>query len=214
MIMSDESAEKPVEQQQHQQDAADSSVHKEQKKEKFHKLHEQMDKLQAEKDELFAKLQRLSADYVNYQKRSAKQISESIAYEKEMIIKSLLPVLDNFEHTLNSVKNMEDIESVHKGVKIIYDQILSIFKSHGVEQIGSVGQKFDPSCHQAIMQETQAGKEDGVILKELQKGYRLGDKVLRAGRVVVNKNPADEKGLTEQQKTAEGDEDYSDEDRE
>ena len=71
---------------------------KEHKKDKTHKVQEQIDKLQAEKDELFAKLQRLSADYANYQKRSVKQISESIIYEKELLIKSILPVLDNFEH--------------------------------------------------------------------------------------------------------------------
>jgi len=131
-----------------------------------------------------------------------------------MIIKSLLPVLDNFEHTLNGAEGVEDIESFRKGVKIIYDQMLSILKSHGVEQIGSVGQKFDPSYHQAMMQRTESDKEDGIILEEFQKGYRLGDKVLRPGRVVVNKKPVDKEGLTEQQKAVEGDEDYSDEDRE
>jgi len=212
--MCNEPVKEPIEQQHQQEDTADSSVHKERKKEKLHRLHEQIDKLQAEKDELFAKLQRVSADYINYQKRSAKQIYESIAYEKEMIIKSLLPVLDNFEHTLNGAEGVEDIESFRKGVKIIYDQMLSILKSHGVEQIGSVGQKFDPSYHQAMMQRTESDKEDGIILEEFQKGYRLGDKVLRPGRVVVNKKKADEEGLTEQQKVVEGDEDYSDEDRE
>jgi molecular chaperone GrpE len=189
--------------------------HKEHKKDKLHKLHEQIDKLQAEKDELFAKLQRLSADYMNYQKRSARQISESIAYEKEMIIKSFLPILDSFEHTLSGAENMEDMESFRKGVKIIYDQMLSILKNHGVEQIGSVGQKFDPSCHQAMMQETDADKEDGIILKELVKGYRIGEKILRPCRVVVSKKPAGQEDLPQQPKAAGGDEeDYSDEDRE
>ena len=212
--MCDESAKEPVEQQHEEKHPDDSNVHKEHKKEKLHRLYEQMDKLQAEKDELFAKLQRLSADYMNYQKRSAKQISESITYEKETIIKALLPVLDNFEHTLNGAEGIEDIESLHKGVKIIYEQTLSILKSYGVEQIGSVGQKFDPSCHQAMLQRAESDKEDGIILEEFQKGYRLGEKVLRPGRVIVNKKPADEKGLTERQKTVEGDEDYFDEDRE
>ena len=206
--------EQPVEQPKDEGHPADSISHKEHKKEKLHRLYEQIDKLRAEKDELFAKLQRLSADYMNYQKRSAKQISESITYEKETIIKALLPVLDNFEHTLNGAEGIEDIESLHKGVKIIYDQMLSILKSYGVEQIGSVGQKFDPSYHQAMLQRAESDKEDGIILEEFQKGYRLGEKVLRPGRVIVNKKPADEKGLTERQKTVEGDEDYFDEDRE
>ncbi len=189
--MSEETPKQPVEQPQ------------EHKKEKRHKLEEQIGKLQAEKDELFARLQRVSADYANYQKRSAKQISESIAYEKETIIKSLLPILDNFEHTLAGAENEKDVENFRKGVKMIYEQMLSILKSYGVEQIGSVGQKFDPACHQAVMQKTDGDKDDGTILKELQKCYRLGEKVLRPGRVIVNKKTADA-----------GDEDGSDEDRE
>ncbi len=192
----------------------DESLRKGHKKEKLHKLHEQMDKLAAEKDELFARLQRLGADYVNYQRRSAKQISESVAYEKEMIIKSFLPVLDNFEHTLSGAENTEDMESFHKGVKIIYDQMLSILKNHGVEQVDSVGQKFDPSHHQAMIQETDADKEDGIILKELQKGYRVGEKILRPGKVVVNKTSAGGEDLPQQSQAVEDDDkDYSDEDR-
>ena len=171
---------------------------KEHKKDKTHKAQEQIDKLQAEKDELFAKLQRLSADYANYQKRSAKQISESIIYEKELLIKSILPVLDNFEHTLGGAEDIEDIESLRKGTKIIYDQMLSILKSYGIEQIGSVGQKFDPSCHEAIMQKVEPDKEDAVILEEFQKGYRLGQNVLRPSRVIVNKKSDEKEDLIQQ----------------
>lgn len=214
--MSEETIKQPVEQPEDGKHPApaDSGVHKEHKKEKPHKLHEQIDKLQAEKGEIFAKLQRVSADYINYQKRSAKQISESIVYEKEMIIKSLLPVLDSFEHTINGAENIGDAENLRKGVKIIYDQMLAVLKNYGVEQISSVGQKFDPSCHQAMMQETAADKEDGVVLKELQKGYQLGEKVLRPGRVVVNKKPADVQTSEGPQNDAENDEEYSAEDKE
>jgi molecular chaperone GrpE len=199
MIMFGESEKEPVGQQHEENHTGDSSVHKEHKKEKFHKLHEQIDELKAEKDELFAKLQRVSADYMNYQKRSAKQISETIIYEKEAIIKSFLPVLDNFEHTLNGAEGVENIESLRKGIKIIYDQMLSILKNYGVEQIGSVGQKFDPSCHQAMLQKTESDKEDGIILEEFQKGYRLGKNVLRPSRVVVNKQQPDKSDTTKQQ---------------
>jgi molecular chaperone GrpE len=175
----------------------------EHKKGKYHKLAEQVEKLTAEKDELFAKLQRLSADYANYQKRSAKQISESIAYEKESVIKSLLPVLDNFEHTLSGAESLEDAESLRKAVKIIYDQMLAVLKNHGIEQIDSVGQKFDPSCHEAMMQKAEPDKEDMIILEEFLKGYRLGEKVLRPGRVIVNKLPAQPQDLTSEPQTAE-----------
>ena len=161
------------------------------KKDKHHhKLSEQIEKLTAEKDEVFAKLQRVSADYMNYQKRSARQISESVAYEKEWVIKSLLPVLDNFEHSLCGAEKIEDAESLRKAVKMIYDQFLAVLKNHGIEQISSVGGKFDPVCHEAMMNRSEPDKEDCVILDEFQKGYRLGEKVLRPARVIVNKLPA------------------------
>ncbi len=196
--MSEESKE-PIERKQ--KDAA-----KEHKEEKHDKLREQIDELQAEKDEIFARLQRVSADYMNYQKRSAKQISEAIAYEKEVIIKSLLPILDNFEHTITGAEKEKDIENLRKGVKIVYEQMLSILKSYGVEQVSSLGKPFDPASHQAVMQETDGEKEDGIILKELMKSYRIGEKILRPGRVVVNKKETD---LEEDE-----DEEISDEDRE
>ncbi|PKL48226.1 MAG: nucleotide exchange factor GrpE [Planctomycetes bacterium HGW-Planctomycetes-1] len=165
---------------------------KEHKKDKAHKLHEQLDKLQAEKDEIFARLQRLSADYLNFQKRSSKQIAESIAYEKESIIKSLLPVLDNFDHTLANTENLQDSTELLKGVKIIYDQFLAILKNHGIEQISTVGQKFDPNFHQALTQKSEPDKENMIILEEFQKGYKLGDKILRPAVVIVNKKASED----------------------
>ncbi|MHC5074797.1 MAG: nucleotide exchange factor GrpE, partial [Planctomycetota bacterium] len=94
-------------------------------------LQSELEALKQEKDELFAKLQRVSADYANFQKRVPKQIADSIALEKETIIKSLLPAFDNFDHTLDKAKHAENIEDVIKGVEIIYGQMLDILKSFG-----------------------------------------------------------------------------------
>jgi molecular chaperone GrpE len=184
--MSEEIPKEPAEQQKQepQNPPADSEIHVEHKKDKLHK---QIDKLRAEKDEVFARLQRLSADYQNYQKRTAKQIAESITYEKEVVIKSLLPVLDNLDHTIINTEKLKDSGEVLKGIKIIYDQFLAVLKTHGVEQIIAVGAKFDPECHQAVMQKSEPDKEDGAVLEELRKGYRLGDKILRPASVIVNK---------------------------
>ena len=184
--MNEEIPKEPVEQQKQepQNPPAEGEIHAEHKKDKLHK---QIDKLRAEKDEVFARLQRLSADYQNHQKRTAKQIIESITYEKEVVIKSLLPVLDNLDHTIINTEKLKDSGEVLKGIKIIYDQFLAVLKTHGIEQIIAVGAKFDPSCHQAVMQKTEPDKEDGAILEELRKGYRLGDKILRPASVIVNK---------------------------
>jgi len=156
------------------------------KKESLEELYKKLDILQNEKDELFEKLQRVSADYANFQKRTPKQIADSVGYEKEKIIKTLLPALDNFEHTLQNASSAENTQLFVKGVQIIYDQMLDILKSHQVEQIKSAGEKFDPSLHQAMMQKSEPEKEDGIVLEEFQKGYKLNDRVIRPGKVVVN----------------------------
>jgi len=154
---------------------------------KTHKLNEQIETLEKEKNETFEKLQRVSAEFMNYQKRVSKQISDAVSYEKESMIKSLLPVLDNFDHTLTGAENIDDVESLLKGVKIIYDQMISILKSHGIEQVASVGEQFEPATHEAMMQRAETDVEDGVILEEFQKGYKLNGRVIRPGKVIVNK---------------------------
>ena len=151
------------------------------------KLNGEIEKLQKEKDELFEKLQRVSADYANYQKRAPKQIADSVTYEKEKIIKTLLPVLDNFEHTLHNADSAEDADVLIKGVRIIYDQMLDILKSHQVEQIEALGEKFDPALHQAMMRKVEPTEEEDVVLEEFQKGYKLNGRVIRPSKVVVNK---------------------------
>lgn len=159
----------------------------EEKKNESEELLRTIESLQKEKDELFGKLQRVSADYANFQKRAPKQIADTIAYEKEKIIKTLLPALDNFEHTFQNIHSAEDKEVLIKGIRIIYDQMLDILKSHGVEQIQAPGKSFDPTQHEAMMQKAEPDKEDNIVLEEFQKGYKLNGRVIRPSKVIVNK---------------------------
>jgi molecular chaperone GrpE len=161
-------------------------------KDSIESLRAEIEELQKEKDELFGKLQRISADYANFQKRSAKQITDSVSYEKEMIIKTLLPALDNFEHTLQNVEGAENIDALIKGVRIIYDQMLDILKSHGVEQTKSLGEQFDPNLHEAMMRKTDEQQEDNIVLEEFQKGYKLNGRTIRPSKVIVNKLPIEQ----------------------
>ena len=149
-------------------------------------LRSRIDNLQKEKDELFAQLQRVSADYDNLQKRTARQIVETIGYEKEKIIKTILPALDNFEHTLQNVHSAENVDTLLKGIQIIYDQMLDVLKSHNVEQIKALGEVFNPAMHEAIMQKTDKEKQDNIVLEEFQKGYNLNGRVIRPSKVIVN----------------------------
>jgi len=179
--MKHKSKEKPKEQEQPKA-----------KENELEELRRQIDSLQAEKDEVLGKLQRVSADYANFQKRSVKQIADTISYEKEKIIKTLLPALDNFEHTLQNAHSAENVDVLIKGIQIIYDQVLDILKSHSVEQIKALGEKFDPALHQAVMQRAEPDIEENIVLEEFQKGYKLNSRVIRPSKVVVNKLPSEQ----------------------
>ncbi|HUS73048.1 MAG TPA: nucleotide exchange factor GrpE [Sedimentisphaerales bacterium] len=177
------------------------------KKSELQELRQQIDELQREKDELFAKLQRVSADYDNLQKRTSKQIADTIGYEKEKIIKTLLPVLDNFEHSLQNAHQAENVDVLLKGIQIIYDQMLDILKSHNVEQIKALGEPFDPALHEAMMQKTEPEQQENIVLEEFQKGYKLNGRVIRPSKVIVNKltpkQPARQKAESPDQSTDE-----------
>jgi len=167
-------------------------------------LRRTVESLRQENGELLGKLQRVSADYANYQKRVPKQIADAIGYEKERIIRTLLPVLDNFEHALQNSHSAEDVDVLVKGIRIVYDQLFDVLKSHNVEQIEALGEKFDPAVHQAMTQQTDPEKEDDTVLEEFQKGYKLNGRVIRPSKVIVNKllteEPAERKGQIEQER--------------
>ena len=171
------------------------------KKSELEELRDTIKDLQKEKDELFGKLQRVSADYINFQKRAAKQTADTIAYEKEKIIKTLLPALDNFEHTLQNTQSVENADVLGKGIRIVYDQILGILKTHGVEHIKALGEKFDPALHEVIMQRAEPDREENIVLEEFQKGYKLNGRVIRPSRVIINKLPSEQE--TPKQESAE-----------
>jgi molecular chaperone GrpE len=153
-------------------------------------LQNQVERLESEKQNLFEKLQRLSADYANFQKRTPRQIADSVAYEKKAIIRSLLPSLDNLAHALASAENAdtaEGLDSVIKGIRLVFDHMLDALKAHGVERIIALGAEFDPSLHQAVMQRAEADKPDNIVLEEYQNGYTLNGQVIRPAKVIVNK---------------------------
>ena len=162
------------------------------------KLEKKVEELTQENAETFAKLQRMSADYANFQKRAPKQIAESIAYEKIAIIKSLLPSIDNFEHALNGAKTADSLDSVTEGIQLAFDHMLDALKAHGVERISSLGEQFDPSLHEAMMRRAEEGKPENEIVEEFQSGYKVGEQVIRPCKVIVNKLPEEEQPQPDQ----------------
>jgi len=162
------------------------------KERNIRKLQKQVEELTKEKDKIFEQLQRVSADYTNYQKRTPKQIADSVSYEKKSIIRSLLPSLDNFDHALAGAESAESAESVIEGMRLIFAHLLDALRAHGVKIIETKGQQFDPALHEAVMQKAETDKADGIILEEFQRGYTLNGQVVRPSKVIVNKLPADD----------------------
>jgi len=167
------------------------------------KLEKQIETLTQEKKELFEKLQRVSAEFVNLEKRSVKQIADSVEYEKKSIIKSLLPSLDNFEHALANAAGAESVDKVIEGVRLTFDHMLDALKAHGVERIIAAGQQFDPSLHEALMRREEEDKDDNVVLEEFQSGYTINGQVVRPCKVTVNKLHAENEVQQEQTEDSE-----------
>ena len=126
--------------------------------------------------------QRTLAEYDNYRKRTAKEKTENFALGKMQAVTTLLPVLDTLEFALNAP--CQD-ESYKKGIEMVMNQAMNAFNAMGVEKIEAVGKEFDPNFHAAVMQEESEEFESGFVTKELQKGYKMGDKVIRPSTVAV-----------------------------
>lgn len=130
----------------------------------------------SKEEELTNSLQRLQAEFENFQKRTEKEKLQIKQTANEDLISNLLPIIDNFELSL---KHNKDI-----GVKLIYDELMKTLQDQGLKKI-ETNIPFDPKFHEALLQEN--GKEDNKILEELQKGYTLKGKLLRASKVKISK---------------------------
>ncbi len=129
-------------------------------------------------------LKMVQADFENYKKRAQKESQEFMKFANSGLIKDILPVLDNFELAL---KNETMNEQTRKGFELIYAQLYGILEDNGLKVIQTENQKFNPNLHEALLTEKNPSKEDGLILEELQKGYFIGERVLRHSKVKVNK---------------------------
>lgn len=129
---------------------------------------------------------RLRADYDNTLRRQKLDREAAEKFRAQSLLTDLLPVLDNLERALQVQVSSEDATSLYKGVEMVYRQFLDAANREGLEVIATEGQVFDPNVHQAVMQEQDAEKDSGVVLRELQKGYKLKDRVLRPAMVSVN----------------------------
>ena len=155
---------------------------KEHKKE--HKKDKKYEELQNEVNTLKDKNMRIAAEMVNTLRRKDEETNRLLKYSNESLITELLPVIDNFERALNVDAKTVDVESYQKGMTMIYNSLLENFE---VKEIEAIDKEFDPSYHQAVMQEEKEGTKENIVIEVLQKGYTYKDKVIRPAMVKVSK---------------------------
>jgi molecular chaperone GrpE len=156
-----------------------------------HKIKKKDKKFQKEIEELKQQLKdekekslRIQAEMINFRKRKEDEVANMYKYANEDILKSMLGIIDNFERAL-AMENEENKEFL-KGFHMIYTSILKIMEENEVKEIEALDIPFDPSVHQAVMTEHVEGKEPGIVIQVLQKGYKYKERVLRPSMVKVS----------------------------
>jgi molecular chaperone GrpE len=168
---------------------------KEKKKEKssqakdvVKELEEKLENAETEAKQNYERLLRVSADLENYKKRSTKELDDFRKFANESLIRDFLSVIDNLERAIQAAKEDQDNQhSLLEGVELTLKEINLILEKYGVSPIESLEQPFDPNFHQAIMQEETEAFDENTVIKEMQKGYLLRDRLLRPAMVVVAK---------------------------
>jgi molecular chaperone GrpE len=138
--------------------------------------------LRAERDELFGRLQRLAAEFDNFRKRSAREQAAFSERANERLVKELIPVLDDLGRALEAAEKHEEAK-LEDGVRLVHRALATLLAREGLAEIETDG-KFDPHVHEALLSQP-SDAEEGSVIEVVQKGYTLGDKVLRPARVVV-----------------------------
>jgi molecular chaperone GrpE len=143
--------------------------------------------LENQLDEQRDRLARLAAEFDNYKKRTTRDFSNLIKSANEQLIADLLEVLDNFDRAFASKEQGADFDAYDKGMKLVHTRLLDTLSRAGLKKFESVGQKFDPNLHEALMQIENDELEPDTVAQEFQPGYNLNDKVLRHAKVGVVK---------------------------
>ena len=192
--MSENKEEKDMEQTAQEQEAKQQEVEEQEQEGKASENQEtnkeelsEEDKLKQEVEALNDKYLRLYSEFENFRRRTQKEKLELYKTAGEDIFKSLLPVMDDFERAKKSMDDGGDLDSLKQGVDLIYNKMLQVFRSNGAEPMeSSVGKEFDSEIHEAVTQiPAPSKKEKGKVMDELEKGYKLKDKVIRYAKVVV-----------------------------
>jgi molecular chaperone GrpE len=146
-------------------------------------LEERLAEAEARAEEYLATAQRVAADFENYRKRAARDQESLVARAHERLVKALLPILDDLERALEAAQQHEEAK-LEEGVALVHRSLADLLAREGLVEIETDG-AFDPHVHEALLAQPAEDKESGTVLQVLQKGYRLGDRVVRPARVIV-----------------------------
>jgi len=167
---------------------------------------EKISQLETEVSELKDKLLRKAAEFENYKRRTENDQINLLNYAAESFIQKLLPVVDDFERSLQHVDDAQEVDAIKKGLKLIYDKLMKVLDEQGIKKMESVGQPFNVDYHEALLQRPDDSVEPHTVLEEVEKGYIYKDKVIRHAKVIVSEEireeqeePADNNKPTEEE---------------
>ncbi len=152
-------------------------------------LQAQVEGLTQDKTNLYDQMLRRQAEFENYRKRVERERAESLHRSRAEVLLELLPVVDNFDRALSSLESGGDAQSLRQGVELIHRQLSDALLKFGLEPVPTVGEAFDPHMHEAVTTEQSSEHEENTVIEEFQKGYKLGDKLLRPAKVKVASSP-------------------------
>lgn len=161
-----------------------------------------VDTLNAKVAALEDNLLRAKADFQNLQRRAAVERSEAIRYANADLMRSLLSVIDDLERSIAAAEDSQNSSSVLDGVRLLHANFLKALSSSGLEVIDAQHQAFDPTIHEALLQQPTTQCEPGTVVEQVSKGYRLRDRVIRPAKVIVAKAPDESQELAEEESNA------------
>ena len=176
--------------------APDMTGHEDHGKKESHltkkELAEALEKACQEKSQLSERLLRTLAEFDNYRKRVTREKEDLAAYGTEKFSLALLPVIDNFERACTQAHTAQDVQQVVQGVAMILKQLREVLERFNIKPFASEGEPFDPEKHEAMAQQEHDRLPANTVTAEIQKGYYIGERLLRPARVIVAKEPAKE----------------------
>jgi molecular chaperone GrpE len=150
---------------------------------------EQLKTQAAKAGENWDRFLRLTADFDNYKKRAARERQEAVSFANENLLAKLLPVADAFDMALAAASNDPSGKSLQAGIVMISNQLKSVLAEAGLEEIDASGQPFDPTLHEAVSQQESADAPEGQVLRQIRKGYKFRNRLMRPAGVIVVKKP-------------------------